>query len=516
MNLKIGLTDRKPGWEIILNQEGVSYEIIPCFNEIKSSDFSALIVSGFNSLKQHNNILDYINSGGAVLVDSEISLKLLNINMKKCKFKYLIPKRNSIYSEVGLVDIYQNGLIPTGKDIINLDNGLNIKLKKVGKGIILILPFNVNKLLSDVSNLRKKFYFKRIELPSERVSKISKSEIRKIVRISLEYLHHFRDLPFVQLWYYPNGQKNIFAFRVDTDFCERKNVIDLYKICKKNNISGSWFIETKSSERWISDFINMKNQEIGLHCYRHIVFKNSYDNHNNFNRGLEILRQNKINPLGFVSPYGEWNYSLGNSIEYLGFKYSSEFSLSYDDLPFYPLMQNRFSKVMQIPIHPISIGRMLRSHFTNEEMWQYYRNIIDKKIKLNEPIILYHHPSHKIFDIFDRIFKFINEHHIKVLNFSDLYHWWKKKNEVTFTAILEDEKIIIKSNNFSNDLWLKVSSSKQGTSKIQINPEINLKKLKWDRKSELPSNPKDIMRIRKFSLRDILYDLENIRGKFYQ
>lgn len=520
MNLKIGLTDNKPGWQILLKQEGVSYEIIPCFDVVKYSDFSTLIVNGFNSLKHRDNILDYVKSGGVVLVDSEMSSELLNVNMKKFRIKYLIPEKSSSYSAVGLVDIYQNGLIPKDKDITSLDRGLKIKIKRIGKGIVLILPFNVNKAILDISTSRRKFYFKRKELPSERVSKISKSEIRRIVRISLEYLHHIQGLPFVQLWYYPKGNKNIFAFRVDTDFCKQKDTMALYKVCKKNEIPGSWFVETKTSIQWLADFKKMQNQEVGLHCYRHRVFKDYDNNRKNLEKGQKILEEYKIKPIGFVSPYGEWNYNLGNVIEDMGFKYSSEFSLDYDDLPFYPSRYisggDRFSKVLQIPIHPISIGRLKRSHFTDEEMWQYYKNVIIQKIKLCEPIIFYHHPSHKKFDIFDKIFRFINEHHIKKLNFTEFYYWWEKRNEVKFNAILENEKIIIESNNFYSDFWLRISSAKFGNSMTQISPEIDLRNLEWHKKDEIASLPKDINRIRQFSWRDFLYDLEFVRGKLHQ
>ncbi len=516
MNLRIGLTDNKLGWQILLKQEGVSYEIISCFDVVKYSDFSTLIVSGFNCLKQRDNILDYVESGGAVLVDAEMSSELLNVNMKKFRIKYLIPEKNSSYSAVGLVDVYQNGLILKDGDITSLDSGLKIKIKRIEKGIVLILPFNVNKAILDISTSRRKFYFRRKELPSERIAKISKGEIRRIVRISLEYLHHIQELPFVQLWYYPKGNKNIFAFRVDTDFCNQNDTKALYKVCKKNEIPGSWFIEAKTSMQWLADFKKMQNQEIGLHCYRHCVFKDYNNNRKNLEKGQKILEKYEVKPIGFVSPYGEWNYNLGNAIEDADFKYSSEFSLDYDNMPFYPYLGDRFSKVLQIPIHPISIGRLRRAHFTDEEMWQYYKNVIVQKIKLCEPIIFYHHPSHKKFDIFDKIFQFINEHSIKKIDFAGLYNWWEKRNKVKFNAILENGKIIIESNNFSTDFWLRISSAKFGNSITQISPEIDLRNLEWHKKDEIISLPKDINRIRRFSWRDFLYDLESIREKLHQ
>ncbi len=527
MNLKIGLTEKKPGWQIVLGQEGIPTEIISCSNEVKPDDVSALIVGKFDNLQQKENILKYVRSGGAVLVDSTMSSELLNIRTKRQKIRYLTPDRSSTYSEVGFVNLDLNGELPQSKDMIPIDNGLKICIIRIGKGIVLILPFDVNEAILDHTSVRRKFYFKRKELPSERVARVSKGEIRKIVRVSLEYLHHFRKIPFIQLWYYPNGQRNMFAFRVDVDFCNKNDVEALYKTCKNNNIPASWFIETKSSEEWIQYFKKMKNQEIGLHCYRHRIFNDYQTNRDNIEKGMKILEKSGINPVGFVSPYGEWNDNLGKALVDLGFQYSSEFCLDYDDLPFYPYFQyigevsreNRFSNVMQIPIHPISIGRLRRSHFTDEEMWDYYKGLILQKMKLNEPIIIYHHPSHiPIYwdDFFDKLFRFINDRFIWKPNLSEFHSWWQKRYRIKFSAEIQGDKIKIDNNIYSDDIWLRISSARYGISITKLKSEIYLKNLEWQSEKERITLPNDIVRIRRFSWRDLLYDYENLRGKLRQ
>ena len=73
--------------------------------------------------------------------------------------------------------------------------------------------------------------------------------------------------------------------------------------------------------------------------------------------------------------FGQLYNPVGGSIrvefEDMDFEYSSEFTLDYDDLPFFPYLKDGFSKVLQIPIHPISLGRLRRSHFSKNEMLKY-------------------------------------------------------------------------------------------------------------------------------------------------
>jgi hypothetical protein len=517
MNLKIGLTIKKPGWQIILQQEGVPSEVVSDLNEINPANFSALIVSGFNTKHQKESILEYVRTGGAVLVDSAMSSELLDFKARKRKIRYLIPERGPIYSDVGLVNLDLNGKLLQAKNLTALDKGLKINTIRIGRGIVLVLPFDVNEAILDYTTARRKFYFKRRELPSERVAKVSKGEIRKIVKISLEFLHYFRNLPFIQLWYYPNGAMNVFIFRVDTDFCQRADVKELYKVCEKNSIPGSWFVETKTSEKWIPDFKQMRNQEIGLHCYWHRVFKDYQSNYNNIKKGLTLLKKSGIHPIGFVSPCGEWNYNLARAIEELGFEYSSEFCLDYDDLPFYPSRyisgENRFSKVLQILIHPICTGRLTSSHFSEEEMWKYFKAEIEYKIKLNEPIILYHHPINNHFSLWDKIFQLITFNNISKMNFREYARWWNVRVKNKLNARIIDGNVFIESGNtFPSSLWLRISSSK-GSSIIPIKSKISLNRIKWETKRENIELPNDLTRSRRFSWHDWLYDMENLRYK---
>ena len=226
--------------------------------------------------------------------------------------------------------------------------------------------------------MRKRFYANRLELPSEQVSKVSKHKVRKIVQQLIEELHHQQNLPFVHKWFFPRNAQNMFIFRIDTDFCSQSDADEMYKICRQNNISATWFLDTDSDNK-LKNYASMEDQELAIHCDKHIVYNSFEDNYDNNQRADNRLKRCGINGIGFAAPFGEWNTSLDKALQKLELEYSSEFALNYDDLPFYPNNNNKFSSVLQIPIHPISLGRLRRSHFTEDEMLQYFLGIINEK-----------------------------------------------------------------------------------------------------------------------------------------
>ena len=510
MNLKVGIFSFLPGWEIILKQEGIPFEIISLNSEISVNDFSVIIVTELLSPEQTDNILDYLSNGGSVLLGTRIYAQIFKTHIIHKKIKFLIPEKNSIYSSVGLVDIYSKQSFVKDKYLKSLDSNLKIYKKQFGKGTAIILPFTINKLVLDYKSIRKKFLADRKELPSEIIAKVSKSKIRQIIRISLEYLFNVRNLPFIQSWYFPKDWKNLFIFRIDTDFCTIDDAKELYEICKRNQITATWFLDTESEEK-LQFFRDMENQELALHCERHIVFNNYEKNYNNLKSAKCKLEAEGIHPVGFAAPFGDWNPELGKTIQELDFEYSSEFVLDYDDLPFFPFFNNKFSKVLQIPIHPISIGRLRRSHFSKEEMLKYYLNLIEEKINLNEPIIIYHHPHHEHFEVINEIFKYINKQGINNFSIQEYASWWEKRSNIQYNLDFEDNKIKITQKNPDTDIFIKIKT-KTGFTIYKAQKEIVLDELNFITSKKI-IQPGNLARTRKKNWRDLLYNYESFRGK---
>jgi hypothetical protein len=508
MRLKLGIWGIQPGYEIILEQIGVPYENVSENTNITLENYSVIIISEIIQESDKQVILEYMNTGGSVLLNARCWANLYGKKLKQKKVRFLISDNNSIYSSLGLVDIYTKISYVNSKELGILDEGLGIYHTKIGKGFVLIFPFDINSLILDTRSIRKRFYSERKELPSEIVARVSKGKLRELVRISLGSLHHKRGLPFVHKWYFPDSSENVFIFRLDTDFCSSHQANNMVGICRKNNISATWFLDTTSEER-LHNYAEMKDQELALHCDRHLVFSDYKNNKKNLEIGRDKLNATGIEMNGFAAPFGDWNPELAKVLDDLNLEYSSEFTLDYDDLPFNPFINGKFSKVLQIPIHPISLGWLRRSHFSPKEMLNYYLKLIDEKLYLYEPTIIYHHPHHEYLNILDKVFQYVNKIKVKKLTMNEYAKWWKMRTNTQPDLYFEDNRL--RSNIESNDISLRITLE-EGSIITKFNKMIDLANLRFIKQKKV-EHQHDLKRLRKWCWRDILYNYESIRGK---
>jgi hypothetical protein len=402
-----------------------------------------------------------------------------------------------------MLDFYCEFVYPHYKSLIVKDQKLGIARKDLN----LVVPFSLDDLILDDRKKRKRFYAKRDELPSELVNKVSKGRIRILVQALMEELHHKQKLPFVHKWYFPEKAKSVFIFRVDTDFCNSEDASMIFETCEKQNINGTWFLDIESEDRIENTYRKFASQEIGLHCDTHIVYESYQDNFKNLRSGLTKLKDHKFNPQGFAAPYGQWKSSLGKAVEALKFNYSSEFSLDYDNLPFYPLVDDHISEVLQIPVHPISTGRLRRSHFNTAEMKAYFRDVIKRNISLSLPVIIYHHPHHQLAEILDDFFVYINQIGLPKLTMLEYANWWKNRNSTQSVIKYDGEKLIAE--NIDMEMFYRISTS-VGEKIISLDKPV-------DANSELQQfvalKCNETYKMRKWNWRDLLYNYESYRSK---
>ncbi|MCK4957098.1 MAG: hypothetical protein KAS49_05640 [Candidatus Cloacimonetes bacterium] len=499
MNLQIGLIGKHVGIESILRQEGLPYRLIVEIDDLNVSDYALLICLGNFSLDPQK-ISNYLANGGAVLFDSTSYAKLKNLKFKKRKVNFLTPN-SAEFLHVGLVDIYSKISIVKSESLKVVDAGL--KIQKF-KNNAIVIPFDIDNLLFDSRIKRKRFIAEREELASERVSVVSKAGVRKILLRCLEMLFEARNLPMVQKWYFPKLPKTHFIFRVDTDFCDEKEANDLLAICRKHNIIGSWFVDTKQTERLKNCYSKMIDQEIGLHCFQHLVFDDYAKNKENIDAGKANLDKANITYHGFVSPLGEWNTNLEKALVDTGFLYSSEFGFDYDNLP--SVQKNGDRTILQIPIHPISTGRMRRSHFSMDEMIAYYKKVIDEKVKNHELIVFYHHPGHPHLPVFDKVFAYINKLDIPTSTMMQFASWWKKRDEIEINPTYENDVIKLDSTPHIN---IRIYYKNKETV-VAAKNRITLTELDF---TVVNKTVDDEKRARQFHWRDLLYDYETAKGK---
>ena len=264
---------------------------------------------------------------------------------------------------------------------------------------------------------------------------------------------HFRGLPLIHLWQFPGDATALFGFRVDTDFASKQDVQTLHDLCRRYNIPASWFVETASAANWIGQYAQMEQQEIGFHCYRHRISKSVEKNLADFQKGLDILASVDIHPQGYAAPFGEWHPALNQALEQTGFVYSSEFAQSYDNLPYYPISKNKVSTVLQIPIHPVSTGRLRWARHSESQILDYYRNIINEKNTIYEPIFLYYHPGGKNLSVFEAIFKAVRKRNIPVIALKDYAKWWQKRAKFRWQAVWKNKRLLVNADHPDGKIW---------------------------------------------------------------
>jgi hypothetical protein len=459
LNLKTGITAKQPHWEVLLQQIGVPYYLIDPRNKITIDNYAVVIINSPLERETKNEIINYVNKGGSLLIEAKYANDLFGYKTKTIYIKYINSEAGIFKRNIQLTDIYKNCRISGEANYFKNQDGENtIQVTRIGEGTIVVLPTGFTASILENSTLRKNFYSGFGKFVSERVSKVSKGSIRYFLQAMIEYLYHVRGLPFASLWFYPDGAKNVFGFRIDTDFALPDDVDNLYKTIRQNNITATWFVETKSSEKWIEKYSSFKEQEIGLHCYRHKVFSSYRKNFLNLQLGLKTLEKAGIKPVGFAAPFGEWNKQLAQAIENTGFKYSSEFSVSYDNFPFNTFFNHSLLTVLQIPIHPISFGRLYWAGHSDSDMLNYFYRVIEQKLSLNEPVILYTHPEEKRYDILDKIFNKINQMNIPPILFNQYSEWWTKRNLIKWEAVLVSGEVKIKTPNKDKSFWVYVSN----------------------------------------------------------
>ena len=130
---------------------------------------------------------------------------------------------------------------------------------------------------------------------------------------------------------------------------------------------------------------DLRDHDTQSHGHFHHVYREPEANRLNLERGTEILCSSGIEPVGFAGPHGRWRASLDEQLEDLGYLYSSDFQIGYDDFPFYPWRGDRFSRVLQIPVHPVCEGLFLEAGVDDPRLiGEYFRRVVRTRLDAGE------------------------------------------------------------------------------------------------------------------------------------
>ena len=429
IRLCIGISTISPGWQSLLEQIGIQFEEID-FSYNLAEKYSCLIIN--SRINQHalNKIYHYTNKHSGGILCTKIARTLF--------------KKERILSNL----------------ILDVPHHLKKLIHSfyVGAGKLFSLDFEPDSEFKKNNSRRKRFPFKNGIHPDELVSSVDKASLKNAIEYVLHQLHYHRGVPYVSKWHSP-AKKPIFAFRIDTDFGNKTSIQKLFDLANHYNIPITWFLHVKAHEDWLDFFHSFKNQEIALHGYEHGTSSSYEQISSNIEQGYQLMKDADLEPDGFCVPYSIWNNSLADVLNTYAFKYSSEFTLGYDTVPFFPIHREEKHSTLQIPIHPICTGSLNRNNIDEKGMLDYFEMILQKKLDQYNNVIFYHHPLQYGLEVWKSIFDQVNTYNLTKCTFSEIATFWKQRVKTNLDILFDRDTATLTCNTANQNLILKISTN---------------------------------------------------------
>lgn len=486
------------GWELLLGQEGVPHRIVA---DIEGpDDHSVLIVGGKYEKRHLEPLREYLRGGGAVLCTGRLYAELRGLKPERRFVRYFLPEEGSQFPSLGILDIDAFcERVPEANTLRTSDNEPAAFIGEYGDGHLISLPFDAGEAVLEEGTSTLSFYAARKRLPFETVSRIAKGELRKLVSRSLELLHHRRGLPHAHLWYYPSDEPTVSSLRIDTDSASEAEIERLFRLAEEHAVGFSWFLDVKSQERSLATYKRYPGHELGIHGYLHEAFSSYAENVEDIRRALTIFTEAGIAPRGYAAPFGRWSDAVARAAEHCGFDYASEFSYDYDGLPSFPVLRDRRMNVLEVPVHPVSVGSLKRQGFSEEEMMAYFSSVTLMKASRREPLLFYHHPGDGHERVLESLFALMKTKAVRVLRMTDYASWWRLRSEIDLKLRIENSVLGVRVNAADPEVLLHVTNGDGMEAFIPADGSISLSAIPWRAVPEPLPLPADIGRARDFN-----------------
>jgi len=442
----ITLWDENRYWSELLRQEGVSFR-----SGSRLSGRDVVILDRAPGELHTHRIWQHIESGAGLLAAGVNAAAVwLELRPHIKRLRWIAPEGESpLFRNVGIVDLETRGSLLHEANAGVTDSGTKALLATpAGRGYCIVLPFEVTRVLSSVASGPRQFPADTPRFPYDTVARSSRGEVRRLVANCLRFLLARKDQPYVHLASVPGLTPSTFAFRVDADFVPRRDIEAVAHLADRVGMKFSWYVNVGAHQAHLDLFADLARQghDIQLHCQRHAVYSDYKRNLDNFRQGRNALASAGVSPVGVVAPWGEWNQNLNRAFEELGFEYSSEFCLACDDLPFRPVVDGRLSRILQVPVHPICLGRLAAARANAAQMAAYFRSVIDLQVARREPCFLYDHPERiaQFSDVLADVLQYGKERCGSVTTVTEFARWWQHREQFTWAARMSDRELEIR------------------------------------------------------------------------
>ncbi len=231
----------------------------------------------------------------------------------------------------------------------------------------------------------------------ERVSRHPKAWIRRRLIDRLREAVTLAGGVWIRLASFPYPYRSAFSFRADLDETLPEDYHRFAAARKPLADCCTHFVSTHAYAHHPSVLRDLRDCDTQSHGHFHHVYREPEANRLNLERAHRILRSFGFEPSGFAGPHGRWSPGLDDALEDFGYLYSSDFQLGYDDLPFFPWKGDRFSRILQIPVHPVCEGLFLEAGIADPRViGEYLGQVIGSRLDAGELAVAYGHPERRL------------------------------------------------------------------------------------------------------------------------
>ncbi len=347
----------------------------------------------------------------------------------------------------------------------------------VGKGTVIFTGAHLTSLLVAAGDCLRRFSpFTNVD---ERVSAVDKAGVADTLVWMLRRAFQAWGVPYLRPVRFPQGAPSAFVLRVDVDGIFGGFTRQLADVARAHAIPVSFYFNGALCDQFPGDLDDWTHDhELGQHGYRHNVFDTVVDNRQNLARGADWFHEKfSQEPKGFVAPRGLWNSALESALAECGYTYSSDFSLSFDGLPF-----RTRQGILQLPVHPYSPERAFA--FAEDHgharppaaaIAAYFCTVLADQVRRNRPAHFYGHAEvlgAMAQEILTPLFAAVAARGLPVLTLSGLASWWERREATHFNAEFDLQERHLSVLMADGSVPLEVSASEaltidDGTDRIQ-------------------------------------------------
>jgi len=240
----------------------------------------------------------------------------------------------------------------------------------------------------------------------EEVSRVNKRAVRGLVLERLRAAIEAAGGIWLRAAAYPFPYRSAFCLRIDYDDYEPAEFDALLGALAGHEEATSHYVNGEAFADAPEALVRLRSLDVGSHGFHHHTYRTVEENENNIRRGIETLEAAGIEPAGFAAPHGRYYPELGRALARLSVSHSGEFTLAYDELPFFP-----GDDVLQIPVHPVCLGLFLeatraaspeateldsRLASAADAAGDYFCDLIETRYRSGEPALVYGHPTGRL------------------------------------------------------------------------------------------------------------------------